>query len=178
MLQNSKVNWSYFPKTDPIPDILLEPIKIFKNNFDKIDSSKNDNNELRLDSDAVLKIVSKDFTKANFLVEKGKKKIDKIRVPVLFGHNGIISQAFEVDGWNKENKIILEIEAGRAYSNHQFLKDIFEASVMVNVDYLILAVRNIYKNKKDYEIIRDWLDTLFITKRISFDLKGILLIGY
>ena len=49
---------------------------------------------------------------------------------------------------------------------------------MVDVDYLILAVRNIYKSRKDYEVIRDWLDTLFITKRISFELKGILLIGY
>ena len=75
-------------------------------------------------------------------------------------------------------KIVLEIEAGRAYSNHQFLKDIFEASVMVNTDYLVLAVRNIYNKQKDYQIIRDWLDTLFITKRIKFELKGILLIGY
>jgi len=49
---------------------------------------------------------------------------------------------------------------------------------MVDVDYLVLAVRNIYNNQKDYQIIRDWLDTLFITKRINFELKGILLIGY
>ena len=48
----------------------------------------------------------------------------------------------------------------------------------MGVDYLVLAVRNIYNNQKDYEIIRDWLDTLFITQRIKFELKGILLIGY
>lgn len=172
------INWSYFPKTDPLPEVLNEVITIFEKNFLKIDSTKNDTNNLRLSSDKVLKVVEKDFLNEGFEVETGKKKDQKIRVPVLYGHQGSISQAFEVDGWHKKNKIVLEIEAGRAYSNHQFLKDIFEASVMVDVDYLVLAVRNLYNNQKDYQIIRDWLDTLYITRRIKFELKGILLLGY
>ena len=172
------INWSYFPKTDPLPEALVETINIFENNHNKIDSTKNDTNQLRLSSDKVLKVVEEDFIDAGFSIETGKKKNEKIRVPVLYGHQGTVAQAFEVDGWHKEQKIVLEIEAGRAYSNHQFLKDIFEASVMVNTDYLVLAVRNIYNKQKDYQIIRDWLDTLFVTKRIKFELKGILLIGY
>ena len=108
----------------------------------------------------------------------GKRHLKKIRVPVLFGHQGNVSQAFEVDGYHRENQIVLEIEAGRAYTNHQFLKDIFEASVMVNVNYLVLAVRTIYNRHEDYKKITDWLDTLFITNRIKLDLKGILVIGY
>ena len=174
----NNVNWSYFPKTDPLPEILNDTISIFEKNHSKIDSTKNDTNKLRLSSDKVLKVVEEDFTDAGFSIETGKKKSEKIRVPVLYGHQGTVAQAFEVDGWHKEQKIVLEIEAGRAYSNHQFLKDIFEASVMVNTDYLVLAVRNIYNKQKDYQIIRDWLDTLFVTKRIKFELKGILLIGY
>jgi len=172
------INWSYFPKTDPLPDCLMGPIKIFEKNFDKIDSTKKNTNSSRLSSDKVLAIVAQDFIQEGFEVETGKKKDEKIRVPVLFGHQGITEQAFEVDGWDKKNKIVLEIEAGRAYTNHQFLKDIFESSVMVNVDYLVLAVRNLYKEQKDYEKIRSWLDTLYITKRIHFELKGILLVGY
>ena len=78
----------------------------------------------------------------------------------------------------REKKIVLEVESGRAVVNHQFLKDIFEASVMVDVDFLIIAVRQIYKGTKDYKKITDWLDTLFITNRIKLSLKGILLIGY
>ena len=142
------INWSYFPKTDPLPEILNETINIFEKNQNKIDSTKNDTNKLRLSSDKVLKVVEEDFIDAGFSVETGKKKDEKIRVPVLYGHQGTIAQAFEVDGWHKEQKIVLEIEAGRAYSNHQFLKDIFEASVMVNTDYLVLAVRNIYNKQK------------------------------
>lgn len=174
----SGINWSYFPKTDPLPEVLLSSIKIFEKNFKQIDSSKTDTNELRLKSNQVLGILSKDFVAEGYKVELGKKKQEKIRVPVLFGHQGRVAQAFEVDARHEINRIVLEIEAGRAYSNHQFLKDIFEASVMVDTDYLILAVRNIYKKQKDYQIIRDWIDTLYITKRIKFELKGILLIGY
>ena len=174
----SEINWSYFPKTDPLPEVLLSSIKIFEKNFKQIDSSKTDINELRLKSNQVLGILSKDFVAEGYKVELGKKKKEKIRVPVLFGHQGRVAQAFEVDARHEINRIVLEIEAGRAYRNHQFLKDIFEASVMVDTDYLILAVRNIYKKQKDYQIIRDWIDTLYITKRIKFELKGILLIGY
>ena len=146
-MMKKSINWSYFPKTDPLPEALVETINIFKNNHNKIDSTKNDTNQLRLSSDKVLKVVEEDFIDAGFSVETGKKKDEKIRVPVLYGHQGTIAQAFEVDGWHKEQKIVLEIEAGRAYSNHQFLKDIFEASVMVDIDYLVLAVRNIYTNQ-------------------------------
>ena len=97
---------------------------------------------------------------------------------MLFSHNGEVAQAFEVDGWHTDHKIVLEIEAGRALVNHQFLKDIFCASVMVNVDYLVLAVRQVYSKQQDFKKIAEWLDTLFITNRIQLSLKGILLIGY
>jgi hypothetical protein len=172
------VHWTYFPKTDPLPEALTSAVKIFEKNFLKIDSSKNDTNDLRLASDDVLKVVEKDFLHAGYKIETDKKKINKIRVPVLFGSEGSTAQAFEVDGWHKENKIVLEVEAGRAVLNNQFLKDIFEASVMVHVDYLVLAVRSIYTNNKDYETIQNWLETLYATNRIKFSLKGILLIGY
>ena len=172
------VNWSYFPKTDPLPIQLESSISIFNNHLVEIDSSQNDTNALRLSSDKVLSVVANDFMQAGFDVETGKKKEQKVRVPVLFGHQGSVAQAFEVDGYNNEHKIVLEIEGGRAYTNYQFLKDIFEASVMVDVEYLVSAVRTIYNNHEDYNKITDWLETLFVTKRIQFDLKGLLVIGY
>jgi len=183
------INWSYFPKTDPIPQELEEAINIFEKNFTKIDTITAENiiaksNKKRkeiseaLESDDVLKILTQDFLDANYKIETSKKKIDKIRIPVLFGEKGSTAQAFEPDGWHNTNKIVLEIERGRAYANNQFLKDIFEASVMVNIDYLVLAVSNLYKESKDYEKIVNWLETLYATNRIKLSLKGILLIGY
>ena len=172
------LEWSYFPKTDPLPDFLKESVNVFEKKFHLIDSFNDTEEKYVQNSDTVLQILSKEFQNLDYLVETGKKKNQKIRVPVLFGHKGAVSQAFEVDGWHKKNKIVLEIEAGRALVNHQFLKDIFEASVMVDIDYLILAVRQIYKKNQDYKKITEWLDTLFITNRIKLSLKGILLIGY
>ncbi len=40
------INWSFFPKTDPLPEVLNDPIKIFEKNHRKIDSTKNDTNKL------------------------------------------------------------------------------------------------------------------------------------
>ena len=172
------INWIFYPKTTAIPTIISQVIDIFIHNSKIIDSSKNDTNELRLPSDKVLEIVSDDLLNLGYLVETGKKKEQKIRVPVLFGKNGTIDLAFEVDGYHKEHKIVIEIEAGRAYTNHQFLKDIFETSMMVDVDFLVLAVRNLYKGRNDYEKISHWLETLYLTNRIKLDLKGVLLVGY
>jgi|TARA_B110000495_G_C22993438_1_gene585338 hypothetical protein len=182
----NRINWSYFPKTNPIPHELKATVNIFEKNFIKIDTNTAEElikkgkktKDDRLQSDDVLKILEKDFLDINYKIETGKKKLNKIRVPVLFGDQGKTAQAFEVDGWHELNKIVLEVERGRALANNQFLKDIFEASVMVHIDYLVLAVSNTYKDSKDYEKICGWLETLYTTNRIKFELKGILLIGY
>ena len=171
------LDWSYYPKTDPLPDFLNDPIKIFENNFHLLDSSKDNEKKVR-SSDDVLRVVTREFQNLDYEIEIGKKIDEKVRVPVLYSHRGLVSKAFEVDGWHKGKKIVLEVESGRAVRNYQFLKDIFEASVMVDVDFLIIAVRQFYKGTKDYKTITDWLDTLFITNRIKLSLKGILLIGY
>ena len=180
------IAWSYFPKTDPIPKELEEIIGVFEKNFQEINTVKDEEKitkgvkdiKDRLQSDDILKIVEKDFLDLNFKIETDKKKSNKIRVPVLFGHQGKTAQAFEVDGWHEENKVVLEIERGRAFANNQFLKDIFEVSVMVDVDYLVLAVSNLYKGSNDFEKICVWLETIYATNRIKLSLKGILLVGY
>ena len=58
------------------------------------------------------------------------------------------------------------------------LKDIFEACMMFDVEYLVLAVRNVYRSHADFEIIHTFLETMYISNRIKLPLKGILLIGY
>lgn len=172
------INWTFYPKTDPLPASLITVVEIFERKGGEIDSSKNDTNECRKKSDEVLAVLADDFAKSGYEVERGKKTDQKIKVPVLFGERGSSLQAFEVDCWHRQEKIVVEIEAGRAYANHQFLKDIFETSMMVDVDYLALAVRNVYKSKDDYAAINKWLETLYVTNRIKLELRGILLLGY
>ena len=78
----------------------------------------------------------------------------------------------------KDGKIVVEVEAGQATENHRFLKDIFEACMMFDVEYLVLAVRNIYRKHDDFQRIFTFLETLYISNRLQLPLKGILLIGY
>ena len=47
--------------------------------------------------------------------------------------------------------------------------------MMFEVEYLILAVRNIYRGHDDFERIYTFLETMYISNRIKLPLKGILL---
>ena len=172
MSRLDELNWVYFPKTDETPKILFDVIEIYKNNFEKIRSDKH-----KLKSNIILEILSPALVDKGFKVEQGKKK--KIPVPVLFGDRNSPEKTFEVDAYNSSEKIVIEVEAGRAVKNYQFLKDIFEASVMINVDYLVVSVLNHYHaGGKDYDEISTWLEIIYSSHRIQLDLKGLLLIGH
>jgi hypothetical protein len=99
-------------------------------------------------------------------------------VPVLFGLNGILEKSFEADAYHNENKTVLEIEAGRGVTNYQFLKDLFQACMMNNVEYLVIGVRRIYRTSKDFEKVVTFFDTLYASDRLQLPLKGILVVGY
>ena len=72
----------------------------------------------------------------------------------------------------------MKIEAGRAVVNYQFLKDIFQACVMHDIEQLVIAVRNDYRGHDDFETVINFLDTLYTSNRLNLPLKGILIIGY
>ena len=168
------IRWIYYPSSIKPSNYALEIVEIFKKNNVSIDSKTNEGQA----SDIVLAKIRKDLEKIGFRVEKGKKKEEKIYVPVLFGINGKVSKYFEADAYNPETKWVLEAEAGRAFTNYQFLKDLFQASVMHDVDFLCIAVRNDYRGRDDFMKINQFLDTLYSSNRFSTPLKGILLIGY
>ena len=103
-----------------------------------------------LSSDGVLGELRPHLEAEKFEVESGKKKTEKIHVPVLFGMNNKTDKSFNADALSLDGKIVIEVEAGRAVSNNQFLKDIFQACMMNQVEYLIIAVRNDYRGSNDY----------------------------
>jgi hypothetical protein len=131
-----------------------------------------------LSSDGVLKFVRPHLELIGFRVESGKNRDQKIKVPVLFGLNNSIDKYFDADAISADGKIVVEIEAGRALDNYQFLKDIFQASLMYGVEYLVIAVRNEYRGTHTFGRIAVFLETLYVANRIQLPLRGILLIGY
>lgn len=167
------IQYQFFPRSQGITAEIKSIIESFKSVEKEIDSSCNE-----LKSNDVLNKVRPFLEKNNFTVETGKSKNDKIDVPVLFGKNNNVDKSFYADALSNDGRIVVEVEAGRATENNQFLKDIFEACMMFDVEYLVLAVRNAYRTHFDFEIIHTFLETMYISNRIKLPLKGILLIGY
>ncbi|MBL8887003.1 MAG: hypothetical protein JNK16_10100 [Phycisphaerales bacterium] len=126
----------------------------------------------------MLGLLRQELLDLDFLVESGKKLGQKVQVPVLFGLNGEFEKSFDCDAFHEESGLVLEIEAGRAVTNNQFLKDLFEACVMHNVHELAIAIRNEYKGQKDFSVVTRFLDTLYASGRLTLPLRGVLVIGY
>ncbi len=167
------INWQYYPKSDSIPTHLSGVVGVFETHQEQISSDTN-----TFISDEVLGFLGNGLEGMGFQVEKSKKKADKIHVPVLFGRNGKLEKSFDADAFSQEQKTVIEVEAGRAVSNYQFLKDLFQASMMHEVDYLVIAVRNVYLKNKDFEKVISFFDTLYASNRLTLPLKGVLIIGY
>lgn len=168
------INWAHFPQTEKPTKLSFRVIEVFESISDSIDSSTHDVQV----SNEVLAKAAKNFETLGFKVETGKRKADKVRVPVLYGRNGRVEKSFEADAYHEGEGYVIEVEAGRGVVNYQFLKDLFQACMMTDVDYLCIAVRNIYRNSKDFEKVFTFFDTLFKSKRMNLPLKGILIIGY
>lgn len=167
------INWQFFPKSRVIPKHLKEVVCVFELNESLI-SSENHN----YTSNDVLENVRINLENLKFKIEKSKRSIDKIKVPVLFGQNGKLEKYFDADGYSIINKTVIEFEAGRTVTNYQFLKDLFQACMMYEVDYLVIAVRKDYRGNPDFQNVITFFDTLYASGRLQLPLKGILIVGY
>ena len=167
------IRFQFFPRSQGITQDIKAIISCFELEYSKIKSPDFD-----LSSNEVLEVIRPHLENIGFTCETGKSKEKKISVPVLFGYDNKIDKAFNADAVSTDGKIVIEIEAGRATENNQFLKDIFQACMMFEVEYLVIVVRNIYRKHKDFEIIHTFLETLYISNRLHLPLRGILLVGY
>lgn len=173
-MSKSLLNWQYFPKHSQAPIGLLKVVECFKESAEEIQSKGN----VGQTSNEVLAKLRPGLQSIGFQVETGKTAEQKIKVPVLFGANGKVEKAFEADGYHATEKIVIEVEAGRGVVNYQFLKDLFQACVMQDVDYAVIAVRNDYRGSDDFSKVVSFIDTLYASQRLKLPLTGILIVGY
>jgi hypothetical protein len=167
------IQFQFFPRSVGMTEPIASVVECFRKADEEIASPKNN-----LSSNGVLKVIRPHLEIAGYRVELGKNRDQKIKVPVLFGLNNTIDKYFDADAISADGKIVVEIEAGRALDNYQFLKDVFQASLMYGVEYLVVAVRNHYRGTRTFERIAVFLETLYVSNRIQLPLRGILLIGY
>ena len=167
------INWLYYPKSDKPTSLVISVVQAFQSVGAEINSSDHE-----LNSNEVLAEVAPHLTKLQFKVETGKKASEKIQVPVLFGLNGKLEKSFDADAYHETEGFVVEVEAGRAVVNNQFLKDLFQSCMMHDVFYLGIAVRNKYRGTNDFERVARFFDALYASNRLRLPLKGVLLIGY
>lgn len=174
------INYQFFPRSHGITPEIRNIINCFKT----VDEQREQNEHLK--SNEMLALVRPFLEEQGFIVESGKAANEQIYVPVLFSENDQVDKYFAADALSSDHKIVIEVEAGRAVKNNQFLKDIFQACMMYEVEYLVIAVLNDYsynvkgklQTAHDYQSIKTFLETLYVSNRLQLPLKGILLIGY
>ena len=166
------IQWQYFPKSSAPTPMVLDVVKIFQE-APGIDSATHTD-----PSNVVLAALAPGLQQRGFLVELGKTREQKISVPVLFGLNGAVAKSFDADAYHVAEGFVIEVEAGRGVVNHQFLKDLFQACMMHDVFYLAIAVRNVYRESRNFETVCRFFDTLYASQRLKLPLHGLLVIGY
>jgi hypothetical protein len=167
------IEWQYYPRSRQATGLAEDVVKAFKKEANTISSASFEHN-----SNKVLEAVRKHLVKAGFKVEAGKRRDEKVCVPVLFGRGGAAEKSFDADAYHHAGGFVLEVEAGRGVANNQFLKDLFQACMMHEVKYLAIAIRKVYRGDNNFETVCRFFDTLYASNRLTLPLEGILVIGY
>lgn len=175
-----KAKFASFPKTQPPPDFVKTLIAVFRAHEATISTVRLAKG---LESDDFLRDMASDLKKLGFDIEDTKKS--KISRPVFFGEDGEPSLLYEIDGYQKQWKCGLEIEAGRSILGNAVFRDLFQAMVMTDVAHLCIAVPIIYKYKsngraleiKCYDKARSIADALYGHTRMAMP-YGLTIIGY
>lgn len=167
------LRWQVFPRSSRVHPSVLDIVGAFEKCEASIGSLHNE-----LPSNDVLALIREDLILAGFRVESGKSLVDKIHVPVLFGLNGTVAKSFHADAFHPEAGLVLEVEAGRAVVNNQFLKDLFQACMMQDARHLAIAVRNSYRSNDDFSKVCMFFDTLYSSARLQLPLASITVLGY
>lgn len=167
------IDWQFYPKSDGLPAHLQDVVKAFSAVESEISSTNHD-----LPSNGVLKAVRPGLKALHFTVEISKRSDDRIKVPVLFGRNGSLEKYFDADAVNPQTNTVVEVEAGRGVVNNDFLKHLFQACMMHDVDYFVVAVRKRYQRQNNFETVYRFFDTLYASRRLTLPLRGVLVLGY
>ncbi len=174
--------WIYYPSHDPAPSWVTEFCDVVAGVRNSVDSALVDG----LTSDVVLEHLRPGLEAMGFEIERGKRKADKIRRPVLFGESGTERVAYEVDGFQRQEGIILEVEAGRGARGNAVYRDLIRAALLVEARFLVLGVMVSYRHKSkgrevsvaSFDDARDQIDAIYASGRLGLPFEGILLFGY
>ena len=182
MPRASHIRFATFPRTEAPPTFVNDMVDVFRSHEAQISTVALPKG---LTSDQVLGVVADDLVQLGFVVERGKSKHEKVARPVFFGENGTPELMYEIDGFHSAWRCGVEIEAGRASMGNAIYRDLIQASLMVDLDHLCLAVPMEYKFQsggkpslsRDYEIAKAVASAVYSHSRLRMPYR-LLVIGY
>lgn len=174
--------WQYFPSYAQAPIWVSDFIEVVSIHGNEVDSRMVEN----LTSDRVLSYIADDLASLGYQVETGKKAIQKIRRPVLFGEEGVERVSYEIDAFHDSLGIAVEVEAGRGARGNAVYRDLIRTSLIVGARYLVLGVMIEYRHQssgkevtvRSYEDAQSLIEAIFSSGRLGLPFEGILLVGY
>lgn len=143
--------------------------------FEAVRVEMDSNTHPGLKSNGALEISRPHLERRGYRVEQSN---EKVRVPVLYGENGSPEKTYEVDALSSDGLTVVEVEAGTGVANNGYLKYLFQACLLPDVQYLVVAMSQVYHASRDYEKVCADFDTLYATTRFSLPLRGVLVLGY
>lgn len=181
-MSKTLVRFTSFPRTKSPPEFVPSIIAAFEACEATISTKAL---EKGLQSDVVLSHLHPHLKSLGFEIEHGKTEGAKIKRPVFYGENGKPTLMYQIDAYHPGWRCGLEVEAGRGWLGNAVYRDLIQALVMVNVDYLVLAVANIYKRQSlgkpapssDYENTVAVADALYGHSRMKLP-YDLIVIGY
>lgn len=177
--------WRFFPAFRPPPPWVEALAGVFTDHRDQIDSMVV--HEQRMQSDHVLRVIADELeNRMQFTVERGKNKLGKLPRPVFFGDEGSYLRTYEIDAFQPDEGIALEVEAGRATMGNAIYRDLIQGSLMVDTRFLALAVPLEYRYESGKRTAREpsyaktysVVEAIYGSQRLSLPFEGLLLIGY
>lgn len=172
--------WSYFPRNVRSPEWVAPFVAVVHDAQSAISTPAGG----RLESDGVLLELVSGLSALGYTVEKGKKAVDKIDRPVLFGEGGRAEVTMEVDAFHDGLGIAVEVEAGRSWNGNAVYRDIVRTALLLDAKYLALLVPIAYKPPSvkraipSYDYTRGLLDAIYASRRLHLPFEGVLLVGY
>jgi len=137
--------WRYFPSHAAPPAWVNTVVAVFAANRAHIDSAVE--HAKRMESNDVLGVIAGDLRAVGFDVEQGKQKAGKLLRPVFFGDEGTYLRTYEIDAFEPDAGVALEVEAGRATMGNAIYRDLIQGSLMVDARFLVLAVPVEYRSE-------------------------------
>jgi len=182
MPRGGYIRFATYPRTEVPPPFVKELVGIFRSHEATISTVALPKG---LTSDQVLAVVAKDLAQIGFTVETGKSAAQRVERPVFFGEDGVAELNYQIDGFHPDWRCGIEIEAGRAFTSNAIYRDLVQASLMVDLEHLCLAVPMAYKFQsggkttvsRDYENAKAVAGAVYSHSRIRMPYR-LLVIGY